>query len=232
MLDAPPKFRISTYPAPETKPDVHKRRVLCIPDDRRIVAAVSDVLAYLSQPFVWISSDDVSELDMRALMAEFMLGYFGELEVMIGAVVPMATDVLPPFMVWCEGQTLLRVDYPELYGRLAVEFRLNEDEFIVPDLRSRMPFGYQAGEDAMGTTGGAPAVTLTVDQIPSHNHAYSPSVGLNVDLESPGAPDIFAAGVNILGSVTENAGGGLAHDNMPPYIILRFAMVAKWRDGC
>lgn len=237
MSDAQRNPRITQYDAPEIAPDGYVRRVLCIPvdGDYRIVAAVNDVLGYLSLPGVWNPSEEMSEIDMQALMTEMWLGYFGELEIMIGAVVPMATDVLPAFMVWCEGQTLLRVNYPELYGRLNPVFRINADEFTVPDLRGRVVVGKDdesIGDFPVGGTGGTTAVSLSVSELPPHTHTFSPAVTLNVDLESPGVPDILGAGIDPFGGITSSTGSGNAHENMPPYFVLRFAMVAKWRDGC
>ena len=73
-----------------------------------------------------------------------------------------------------------------------------------------------------GSTGGASAVTLTADQIPSHSHSISPAIGWPVNANStehlvdnwgysgwPRVPKITSTG---------NAGGGQAHNNMPPYL--------------
>jgi microcystin-dependent protein len=251
-LDAHRNRRIVTYDAPETAPDGFIRRVLCIPvdDDYRIVAAVNDVLGYLSLPGVWNPSEEVSDIDMQALMTEMWLGYFGELEIMIGAVVPMATDVLPSFMVWCEGQTLTRAAYPELYGRLNSVYRIDAETFFVPDLRAKFIFGSnesdeESGDFVTGAEGGEQSVTLEIDHMPEHSHTNSPHSHIydyptfNLDLETPGAPDIFGLGSpgtpypTSADSITiDSSGGGQPHQNMPPYHVLRFAMVAKWRDCC
>lgn len=230
MSDVQPNRRITTYDAPETAPDGFVRRVLCIPvdDDYRIVAAVNDVIGHLTRPGVFNPSDEVSDIDMQALMTEMWLGYFGELEIMLGAVVPMATDVLPAFMIWCEGQTLLRVNFPDLYGRMHPNFIIDADSFIVPDMRSRMPFGFEDGEDAVGITGGSQGVTLTEDQMPTHYHLTHSH--LEAVAVSPGELPVTIPG--IVSEGTGTAGGGLEHNNMPPYILLRYAMVAKWRDCC
>lgn len=234
MSGVHPNPRIKKYDAPQTAPGGYRRRVLCIPDDLRIVAAVSDVLGYLTLPCVWNESDELSEIEMQAMMTEMWLGYLGMLETMLGAIVPMATDILPTFMVWCEGQTLLRANYPDLYGRMHAAFIIDADSFTVPDMRGKMAFGMDdiaVGDHPMGQTGGAEAVTLTMSEIPSHSHIYEyPS--FNLDLETAGAPDVFGLGSPGTNYPTSSEGGGNAHENMPPFMVLRFAMVAKWRDGC
>lgn len=77
---------------------------------------------------------------------------------------------------------------------------------------------------AAGATGGEAAVTLTADQIPSHSHSISSAIGWPVNANStehlvdnwgysgwPRVPKITSTG---------NAGGGQAHNNMPPYIVV------------
>lgn len=232
MSDARPNPRIRQYDAPSAAPDGFLRRVLCIPvdDDYRIVAAVNDVLAYLTLPGVFNPSDEISDIDMQALMSEMILGYFGELETMIGAVIALLTDVLPNNMLWLDGSSYTRVAYPDLYSRIPAVYRIDADNFELPDLNGRFLYGGDGSN--LGDTGGESEHTLTVDEIPAHSHTFSPAVTMNVDLESPGVPDILGGGINPLGGVTDNTGGGEPHNNMPPYFMIRFAIVAKLRDCC
>lgn len=69
-----------------------------------------------------------------------------------------------------------------------------------------------------GNTGGAAEVTLTLEQIPSHNHrlyskaTYSGGGSLLAHCESASSGDYSYT--------TANRGGGKAHDNMPPYLVV------------
>lgn len=225
-------FRIERYLAPETMPTTHVCRLIRLPVDPRIFAAVSDVLVYLAMPGVWEDTPNVKDADMQALMSALFLD-FSQIEWstdMIGAVVAMAVDVLPDHMVWCEGQTLQRVDYPDLYGRLNPVFIIDADTFTVPDLRERFVFGTGIeGETAydVGGTGGQATVELTGSEMPTHYHlTHSHTTILGV---APGEAPISAP--SLLSEATDNAGLGNAHENMPPYFVLRFAMVAK-RSCC
>lgn len=73
---------------------------------------------------------------------------------------------------------------------------------------------------AINTTGGAETVTLTTNQIPSHNHGVCAGAGMiafknNAGNEDPTIKTGSRAAVNLW--VTDNAGGGQAHNNMPPF---------------
>jgi microcystin-dependent protein len=71
---------------------------------------------------------------------------------------------------------------------------------------------------AIGNTGGVQAVTLTTAQMPAHTHS--------VPVEGSGSND----GIDIInagndGSVTTGAtGGGGAHSNIPPVIMLNYVI--------
>ena len=66
-----------------------------------------------------------------------------------------------------------------------------------------------------GSTGGSATVTLTTNEIPSHNH-WIPRIIGDSGRQSSGWSDAYVDG----GSTTGNTGGGQAHDNMPPYLVV------------
>lgn len=93
-----------------------------------------------------------------------------------------------------------------------------------PDLRDRFVVG--AGTSyAVGDTGGANQVTLTLNQIPAHTHGYS-------DQYTTGERDNGSHAWNATydknprytadNKTTSSAGGGQAHENRPPYYALAF----------
>ncbi len=113
-----------------------------------------------------------------------------------------------------------------------------------PDLRGRFIVGYTASDadyNLIGKTGGAKQVTLTAAQMPSHTHGVNEtphSHGLQADGTGPQAgfpkgamlgdapPNFDAAGVQpaLTGITLQNAGGGGAHENRPPFYALAFVM--------
>lgn len=175
-----------------------------------LVAAALDSMTYR---FAWQETKDNDPLwDLiEAAVADAYREVWTNM--VIGSVV-MVAGPLPEGMLLCDGSTYQRVDYPLLYAYLAPVYIVDADSFTVPNLIARFQRG-AASEAAIGGTGGAATVTLTESEIPPHSHNYVPPVA-NVDLESPGAPDIFAAGIGLPTS-TGATGGGQPHENLPPY---------------
>lgn len=96
-----------------------------------------------------------------------------------------------------------------------------------PDLRDRFIVGSGSGYN-IGDTGGSDSVTLTIDQIPSHNHK------VNINIRGTSAGTSYAEpsgsadnGYNKTYAVTSTStGGGKPFDNKPPYYALAFIMKA------
>jgi hypothetical protein len=90
-----------------------------------------------------------------------------------------------------------------------------------PDLRGKFIYGYGLNRaSTFGTTGGAETVTLSIDQMPSHNHSYKVELG-----HGWAQNDIIQSGQTNSGtSYTNSTGGGQPHENLPPYIVLAYIM--------
>ena len=86
-----------------------------------------------------------------------------------------------------------------------------------PDLRGRFILGVSETHP-MGETGGEEEVTLTVEQMPSHEHGMGGTGYGEVGARS------IAIDVNSPVRRTSSAGGSQPHPNMPPYYALIYIM--------
>lgn len=178
-----------------------------------------------------VTDDDWNEIGhcIGRMEHELMTG-------LVGVVLPhFLADISGLNMLPCDGAIYNREDYPLLYDALSVSFQLTEDTFFVPDLRGMFPRG-EYEDEPMGSVGGEEFVTLSIDEIPSHTHENAPhshseiaavSTIINGGLEAPASAATPLPTTTGLTSVTiENTGGGMPHENKPPYKTIGFAIVA------
>lgn len=99
--------------------------------------------------------------------------------------------------------------------------------FGLPDLRSRIPIHVGQGPSlanyVQGETGGAETVTLTSDQMPVHNHTFTELTDRN------GTTDglVIRNGGGEQATLTTDAGGSQAHENRPPYLVMRYCVALE-----
>jgi len=142
----------------------------------------------------------------------------------IGMIIPSVQNAIPPGTLICDGQTYLRVDYPELYDNIYPSFIIDSTSFFVPDMTARFAGGFAPGIP-IGTTGGTLTETLNINQIPSHNHSYSNYQNVPL-LEGLGVPYPLAVTAPELPRLTGNRGGSQPHNNVPPYLAVGWLIIA------
>ena len=194
-----------------------------------LLPAFDGALGMLTIPEAWETFGEMTPDDAAQTLYDVILQSYDRGCGMIGSIMIGAWETLPENLLECDGATYARVDYPLLYAVLDGHYVDDEDYFHVPDMRSRMVIGAGEGEDLseydIGDTGGEETHALSIDEMPEHTHSVL-EAGLNVDVEPPaGLPD--AAGGLPLPSTTGSAGSGIEHENMPPYIAMTFAIVAR-----
>lgn len=109
-------------------------------------------------------------------------------------------------------------------GSIPTGYALCNGSNGTPDLQNRFLVG--AGSSySLGATGGANTVTLTVAQMPSHNHnIYTQDYSGNfVNPNAVGSSYTRLAGGWAYNAI-KNTGGSQAHENRPPYYAVYFIM--------
>lgn len=170
----------------------------------------------------WIEYGSMSPEDAAFFMKEAMNSR-KEFD-MLGAIIPLVREDVPSSMLLCDGGVYNKEDYSQLWDVWPSAMK-DATTLTLPDLRNLFLVG--AGLDyELGESGGEAEVTLTVDEIPSHDHIYD-QYTFGIDIESVGVPDPTGVGQPTLPTSTSSTGGGEAHENRPPYYALVYAVIAK-----
>jgi len=154
----------------------------------------------------------------------------------VGEIRMFAGNFAPDGWMFCSGQVLPIADYEVLFQLIGTTYGGDgQNTFALPDLRGRLPLhqGSNGGVTyTLGENGGAEAVTLTSQQMPSHTHGFVGSTAAgtsnnpagNIMASSPSV-DMF---VGITPDVTLNpaavqmVGGSQPHNNFQPYLCVDF----------
>jgi microcystin-dependent protein len=142
----------------------------------------------------------------------------------------------PNGWMFCEGQLLPISENEPLFNLIGTTYGGDGQEtFALPDLRGRVPvhMGTNAGANfVIGEMAGAENVTLTVQQIPAHNHivmgssanASQPNPAGNILATStvvqPYAVESVAA--NFAATCLQPVGGSQPHENRQPFLCVSF----------
>lgn len=172
--------------------------------------------------------------------------FIGNGTVPLGGIIMWSGTVPPTGWALCNGQPSNGYTTPDLRGRFIVGYDPGVTDYDQPGNLSR-----KLTPETAGKTGGAPSVTLSVAQLPSHNHSGATgtdthSHGFNYPSVVPGTTGL-TEGVLVTEDDNENTTGtrgipdlslsnnthahtipsegqGQAHENRPPYYVLAFIM--------
>ena len=87
-----------------------------------------------------------------------------------GTIVDYAGSSAPTDWLLCNGASVSTTTYATLFAAIGYTYGGSGASFTLPDLRDRTAIG--AGSSyALGNTGGSSSTTLSISNMPSHNHA-------------------------------------------------------------
>lgn len=142
-----------------------------------------------------------------------------EFDMVIKGLVPvggvMIWHMASPPAGWliCDGSAKFVTDYPELFAIWGYKYGGAGTQFALPDTEDLIPIGAGGFVD-LDEMGGAGTHTLTIAEMPSHNHSDAIRVGSG----SPARSVVSSGGATLvnINAATVFTGQGLPHNNMPP----------------
>ena len=147
-----------------------------------------------------------------------------------GSIMPYAGASAPSGWLLSYGQAISRSTYSALFSVVGTTYGVGDGSttFNIPDLRGRTIAGQDdmggasanrlttpINGDTLGAAGGSETHTLTVAEIPPHTHTMNGSV-------QSGSSTNCAVGQGDPEIETNPTGGGTAHNNVQPTIILNY----------
>ncbi|MBE3123759.1 MAG: tail fiber protein [Planctomycetes bacterium] len=156
----------------------------------------------------------------------------------VGTLLPYAgSGAAPNGWLFCEGATLLRAAYPDLFTAIGVTYgNTDGTNFKLPDLQARVVVGRKGSDTyfpALGCTGGACTFALCVCHLPAHCHSCIPcslsicTQTINACSDGGDCSALCCINASVYGDTnTGETGSGTAHDNLQPYLVLRYMIKA------
>lgn len=165
-----------------------------------------------------------------------------------GAVTQYAGSSAPTGWLLCDGSAVSRTTYAVLFAVIGTTYGVGDGSttFNLPNLKGRVPVGLDAAQtefDTLAETGGAKTHTLTSAEMPVHTHVQDSHVHAQNVSANPGSGgpayrqdydadiaggSVYAQGIDTASATAtnQNTGGGTAHNNLQPYIVLNYIIKA------
>ena len=160
----------------------------------------------------------------------------------IGEIIMFAGNFAPRGWAFCDGQLLAISTNPALFSILGTTYGGDgRTTFGLPDLRGRVSVhpgqGPGLSSRRLGEKAGGETVTLSVAQLPPHNHPLnattsaaetgSPTNGLLGTFRGPAYDSDGKADTQMESTSIGNTGGGQDHDNMQPYLCVNYIIALQ-----
>jgi microcystin-dependent protein len=159
-------------------------------------------------------------------------------EPFLGEIKIMSFGFAPRGWALCNGQLLPINQNQALFALLGTYYGGDgRVTFALPNLRDRVPMGPLNIGGTPGETGGAETVTLSAANLPAHSHTprssdaagTAPGPGGAVWARDSQNYRIYkdASGAQMASGAIGLQGGGQAHSNMQPYLVLNFCIALQ-----
>ena len=148
----------------------------------------------------------------------------------IGEIRMFAGNFPPAGWAFCEGQLLPISEYDALFALIGTTYGGDgQSTFALPDFRGRAPI-HQGNGYVIGQTGGVETVTLSINNLPAHNHPMLASTNKGatniptnaVPANTSTLDKEYTAASNTTMTSTGNAGSAQPINIMKPYATIHY----------
>jgi microcystin-dependent protein len=161
----------------------------------------------------------------------------------LGEIKIISWNFAPQGWAYCNGQLLPINQNQALFSIMGTTYGGDgRTTFALPDLRNRAPL-HRGTQFVQGQQFGEDAHTLSINEIPAHNHVIQASApassGTNTNtvannyLSNSAPAEIYNTGAgapkltSLFPASISNYGGSQAHNNLQPYLVLNFVVALQ-----
>lgn len=146
-----------------------------------------------------------------------------------GVVNIYAGATAPTGWLICDGSAVSRNTYANLFLVIGTTYGDGDGSttFNLPNLKGRIPVGYDMENVnflTLGGSGGEETHTLTINEMPIHDHTMNPPIYKTTYNYVGGSNgDVSYADYSGLGQISiDSAGGDQPHNNLQPYLTMNY----------
>jgi len=191
-------------------------REIAVPGD--LWQFVTGALLELTRSYNWEQHGTASPDESADYFKERLEVYLNSMCAYVGEIRSFALAAAPPGWLLLDGSAISASTYPDLAAAVPGSW-VSSGVIFLPNMVGKALVGSGSNYD-LGDLGGEENHTLTLAEIPSHNHSYELAI-ISTDILG----ELPAPSVNALSpSVTGSSGGGDEHNNMPPYLVVNWGI--------
>lgn len=224
----------------DTASPLRTRYSFLAPPDLWVIKALLGLISDYNTAGTWYQEGTATPEEAAALFGE-IFSSLGVDMATVGVIVPYGGGILPSGWLPCDGRSLLRSAYPNLFAAIGTVWgSVDATHFNIPDLRGKTLVGQGTNPNTgttfnLGTYGGEEKHAPIAEEMAIHTHVDSGHnhgvvvAAPNATTIGPGAPQptaVPAASLTQLGQADIlNSGGGMSFNIMQTYGVVNWAII-------